>query len=146
MAFVTLEDLYGRVEVLVFSRVFAAAEHILKSDDPIVIKGALMLEGDDNTELKIRASEIELLSEARTKVARGLNIKIKTEQLNAKNLQELKEILSQFKGALPARLTIKQPDQFETVMALPQELCVEPSEEMVHQLDRLFGASVAYFV
>ncbi len=146
MAFITLEDLYGRVEVLVFSRVFSEAEHILKSDEPIVIKGALLLEGDDNTELKIRASEIELLSDARTKVARGLNIKITAEQLNPEVLQKLKDILGAHKGALPARLTIKQADQFETVMALPQELSVAPSEEIVHQLDRLFGKSVAYFV
>ncbi len=54
----------------------------------------------------------------------------------------LKEILSEYRGHVPARLTVIKPDVFETVIALPEYLKVNPTEELLSRVDRLFGRKV----
>ncbi len=57
-------------------------------------------------------------------------------------LVELKEILVAHRGEVPARLTITAPDVFETVIALPETLRVNPSDELLVRVDKLFGHKV----
>jgi DNA polymerase III subunit alpha len=142
MAFITLEDLHGTIEVLVFSKTFNECEMILKSDEPVIVRGAVMVEGEENTEVKIRAASVELLAEARAKKAKRFEMEIPVYELSDDKLVQLREILTEFKGNVPARLTITQPDQFETVIALPEQLAVSPTEELLIRVDGLFGRRV----
>ena len=41
MAFLTLEDLYGRIEVVVFPKTYDDYRRYLKQDQPVVIKGRI---------------------------------------------------------------------------------------------------------
>ena len=43
MSFAMLEDLHGKIECIVFPRVFAEYEELLKSDDPVVMTGQVNL-------------------------------------------------------------------------------------------------------
>lgn len=143
MAFLTLEDLHGTCEILVFSKVFADAETILKSDEPVLVTGTVMSEGDEeNAQIKIRASKIELLAQARTQKARRLELSIPVYALDHDKLVQLKEILVACKGDVPARLTLTSPDVFETVIALPDTLRVNPTDELLVRVDKLFGQKV----
>ncbi|MFC1609386.1 DNA polymerase III subunit alpha [Myxococcota bacterium] len=143
MAFVTLEDLHGHCEVLVFSKVFAEAEEILKGDEPVLIQGAPLIEGDDRgTTVKLRAIAIESLSEARARQTKRFEIAIPVYALNDDKLERLKELLVANRGEVPARLTITDPDVFETVIALPETLKVNPTDELLVRVDQLFGQKV----
>ncbi|MEE8409139.1 MAG: DNA polymerase III subunit alpha, partial [Myxococcota bacterium] len=142
MAFLTLEDLHGRCEVIVFSKVFKEYEAILKSDEPVLIRGALQTEGDDGTEVRLRATAIESLSEARAQRARRFDLSIPVYALNNDRLVQLKELLIANKGNVPTRLTVTKPDVFETVIALPETLRVNPTDELLVRVDQLFGQKV----
>jgi len=54
----------------------------------------------------------------------------------------LKEILVANHGDVPARLTITEPDVFETVIALPETLKVNPTDDLLVRVERLFGEKV----
>lgn len=144
MAFVTLEDLHGTCEVLVFSKAFAEAEDILKGDDPIVVRGSVTVDGDDeNAQIKLRASSIERLAEARTRSARAMRLQLAAESITEDKLKQLKSLLSRHRGEVPAHLEITHAETFQAHLALPDSLGVTPSEELLTRLERLFGQKVA---
>jgi DNA polymerase-3 subunit alpha len=143
MAFVTLEDLHGHCEVLVFSKVFAESEQLLKGSEPILVRGSPMVEGDDRgTNVKLRAVGVERLSDARASRTSRLELSIPVHALNSDKLERLKELLVANHGEVPARLTITDPHVFETVIALPETLKVNPSDELLVRVDQLFGQKV----
>jgi len=143
MAFVTLEDLHGHIEVLVFSKVFAECELLLKGTEPLLVRGSTMIEGDDRgTAVKIRCTGVELLSDTRARKTNRFELSIPVYALNDDKLTRLKELLVANRGTVPARLTITDPDVFETVIALPETLKVNPTDELLVRVDQLFGQKV----
>lgn len=61
MAFLTLEDMYGSVEVILFPKVFSDNTQFLADDAPLLIEGRLSLKEDE--EPKIIAETIKVLHE-----------------------------------------------------------------------------------
>ncbi len=150
MAFVTIEDLTGTCEVLVFSKVYAEYEQLLKCDDPVLITGAVMVDHgggkDEDNEaggaVKLRAQSVELLSDARAKKTKRLELAIPVFALTNDKLVRLRELLVQNRGDVQARLTITDPNVSETVITLPDTLKVNPTEELLIRVDKLFGQKV----
>ncbi len=61
MAFLTLEDQTGQVEVVVFPRVLSACARLLQNDKPLLVRGRLQ---NQEEEVKLLADEVLLLEEA----------------------------------------------------------------------------------
>ncbi|HYF77844.1 MAG TPA: DNA polymerase III subunit alpha [Symbiobacteriaceae bacterium] len=61
MAFLTLEDQTGQVEVVVFPRVLTACARFLQHDQPLLVRGRLQ---NQEEEVKVLADEVVLLSAA----------------------------------------------------------------------------------
>ena len=57
MAFVTLEDLFGSTEALVFPRVFERFRGALASDEPLLLRGKLSIREDDAPKLIVDSVE-----------------------------------------------------------------------------------------
>ena len=51
MAFVTLEDLYGSMELLVFPKIYSQYTGLLTEDSVVVVKGRLSLREDDTPKI-----------------------------------------------------------------------------------------------
>ncbi|MBI5508007.1 MAG: DNA polymerase III subunit alpha [Deltaproteobacteria bacterium] len=144
MAFATVEDLQGRLEVLVFAKVFAECERVLKADEPVLVRGVPLVEGEEEGQLsvKLRATHLELLSEARAKKTRRFEMAVPVYALDDDRLVRLRELLVANKGEVPTRLTITEPNVFETVIALPETLKVNPTDDLLVRVERLFGQKV----
>lgn len=57
MAFLTLEDKYGSIEAILFPRTFAKLSQKIKEDLPVLIKGNLQVEQDENPSIIINDLE-----------------------------------------------------------------------------------------
>ena len=81
MAFVTIEDLYGTAEILVFESTYMKSQQSLIEENIVLVKGRLSIrEGEKTT---IIANEIENFGEKKIKTL-NLNITGTTEQIKAK--------------------------------------------------------------
>jgi len=143
MAFLTLEDLHGSAEVIVFSDAFTKAGHILALEGPFVVQGVIDSNGDKP---KIKASEVELLEEYRQRVTSEILINLSTIGLSGDDLAKLKDILGQHKGDCTVRLKLTIPTKAESVIALSDEFKVVSSDEMVNDVERIFGSGTVTFV
>ena len=81
MAFVTLEDLYGSAEIIVFEPTYLKAQNILVEENIVIIDGRLSVREDDAT--KIVAREIRNFGENKPKML-ILNITSTSEEQKAK--------------------------------------------------------------
>ena len=81
MAFITLEDLYGSAEIIVFEPTYLKAQNILVEENIVIIDGRLSVREDDAT--KIVAREIRNFGENKPKML-ILNITNTSEEQKAK--------------------------------------------------------------
>lgn len=152
MAFITLEDLDGFVEVIVLPEIFKKSSHLFSGDEPILVKGNLDLgedgkdengEDEGNTNktpkkgAKIVASEIMSLTQAKEKVVKAVHFKLNALGLTREHLTELKKLLERYSGNCPSFLHITAPTEGETVIALHDS--VSPSPALEEGVEKLFG-------
>ncbi len=86
MAFITVEDLYGQAEIIVFDNCYQACSNILVNDNIVIIDGKLSIREDE--EPKIVARTINEFVEVKKKIFR----------LNITNLNEIEK--EKLKGAI----------------------------------------------
>ena len=89
MAFVTIEDFYGKVEVIVFDSVFSKTSSFLINENVVIVEGRLSIREDEDA--KIVATDIKEFSEEMQKHAENKSVKlntIKTLVVNITNLDE----------------------------------------------------------
>jgi len=155
MGFVTLEDLSGTVQVVVFSDLYNNCLTLLKGQDPILVRGQTD-QGEEG--VKVIAREIAALRRAEGSSSgaspsgaspigasplRELHLHLETGQVSRPQLERLKEILAGHHGSSPVSLHFRELNKKETVLALPEDLMVDPSHELIQKLDQLFGGPVA---
>jgi hypothetical protein len=117
---------------------------MLKSGEPLLVTGAVVMEGDESPVARLRVREVCLLGAAREKKTSCVHFRVPAGSLSKDRLLELKSILGRFRGACSAYLHIRLPEcGSETVLKLPEQ--VGPSEEMEHEVDSLFMGKVTEF-
>jgi len=142
MAIVTLEDLHGTVETLVFPVTFAKTGPLIKQDAIVFVKGRLSLRED---EPKIVANEIAALESVRMKYTKAIVIELVTAGLEPSALEKLKKVLSRYPGGIPAYLRFVKPGGDKTVVAMGNNYYVEPHEGLVRDIEKIFGRDVVSF-
>ena len=104
MAYCTVEDPSGNVEIIVFPDLYKASMTILQKDESVLVKGTV-----DKTEkgLKIVSTDISLLDTLATKMGQKAEISLKLPLNENVHLQTLKSILiSNGKGRYPLYLRV----------------------------------------
>ncbi len=154
MGIVTLEDMTGSLRLVCFSARSAGAqgyeqwEPLLKSDEPLVVTGIVTVNGrgeEENPARELKAEEIVRLTDLREKKTRKLSVRIPAPAVTAERLNELKRILGSHAGNTQVVLEVVMPGESETVIPLA-DLKVRPTDALLGELDRIFGAPVAEFV
>ncbi len=136
MGFVTLEDLRGTVEVVVFAEPYQEARELIKREVPLCIVGTT--DAGDET-VKIIAQEIFPLEMAPVKLTQSVHFHISTSHANSDHLNELRQVLAEHHGSCRAYLHLIIPGKSETVMELPPKLSVTPSSTLTQKVAQIFG-------
>jgi DNA polymerase-3 subunit alpha len=142
MAFVTIEDTSGQVEVLVFSKVFAEAEANLKSGEPLLFKGNIQFEGDDDSRsLKIRASEVLCLSDVRRDRTTNVALTIGADFVVPEAITQIRQICSDFPGACRVSIYVRLAGAGTAMVTCSEALSVEPNDELITAMERVLGSN-----
>ncbi len=135
MAFLTLDDKTGRVEVSVFGRVFAEFAPIIEKDTLLVVRGAVR--PDDYTGgVSVMADEILTMAQARERFAQQIRLCVPVE---AGLPQQLREQLSSFQGgSCPVVLELTH-EAAHAKMRLGEGWQVAPDQQLINALRAQWG-------
>jgi DNA polymerase-3 subunit alpha len=149
VAFFTLEDTSGRVEVKVRQQQIETYATVLTSNEPVLISGKVSFPMTDEGEEESAPREPTLLLDEAVPLADAIRAETKQIFLHVSerragpdHLGRLARVLSESPGACPVQLFIRFEDGNEAVLALPKYR-VEPSDGMLARLEKLFGEKVA---
>jgi DNA polymerase-3 subunit alpha len=163
MAFVTLEDLSGFVEVVVVPKVYQAAYDLLKGEEPLLVRGIVdageEAGGDDgegggggsngrggaSRGSKLVANEVFSLREVRERLTRRVHFRLTTPGLADDQLHTLREIVGRYRGECEGVLHLVIPNRSETIVKLPDSLKIKACDELVDDVEKLFGYNVVTF-
>jgi DNA polymerase-3 subunit alpha len=145
MARYMLEDAAGTLEVIAFPKTFEKVRHVLVSEDPILCSGQVKNEGSsESPEWKMILESAAPLSQLREQKTSRVDIHLNADMLTHDQVDELKTILANAqRGACQAVVRLKISKRSETVITLPDAWAVSPTEDLLIQLERVFGDRVA---
>jgi DNA polymerase III subunit alpha len=166
MAWVTLEDLSGSVELVVFPGKeggrsmmgkdgkwtrssgpkpgYEQWEPLLKSDDPVLVTGTVQINDRDaeSPQAELIVEEIQSLREVREKRVKRLEIRLPAALITEEKLERLRDLASKHAGATPLAVAVTLPSEAEILIGnIP--LKVQVTDELLESVNRLFGARVA---
>lgn len=128
MAFLTVEDLTGVVEVVVFPRIYQQNRLNLRVDEAVMIKGKI---SENSEEVKIICDEISAIENLL-----GGELHLKLDSLDSPMLDQVQLILSSFQGDAPVFLHF---DKEKKVIKAGREYWVDLSGAVAGRLIELLG-------
>lgn len=138
----TLEDKAGGVEVIVWPEAYRRYEAEVHSSQPVLVSGSLDV---DEERCQIIANEMAPLDSVAKDEVEQVHIQVPADITTKEDLVALKTVLTEHQGQCHTFLHLLRPDHSETVISLPEQLKVAPTEAMLTAVEQLFGSGVASF-
>lgn len=128
MAILTVEDLTGTIEVVVYPRPYLQYRQAIQADEVVLVKGKAR---ENNEEVKIIAQEISSLDSHL-----GGELHLKIESMSSPLLDQVQLILSSFKGESPVFLHLGKEKK---VIKAGEEFWVDLAGPVIRRLEELLG-------
>lgn len=141
MAFITVEDLSGSMEVLAFPKVLLAASEAVHDNAVVVIKGRVSYKEDEPSKLIVDSIvDVERYEPDKIKTdikstKNGLWLKLSS--MRSESFEETKNLLQIFEGNFPVYMYFEDTKQR---MLAPKSLWCTQSDLLVSELERVLGA------
>ncbi|MBF0123960.1 MAG: DNA polymerase III subunit alpha [Magnetococcales bacterium] len=136
MAFLTLEDVGGQIELVLFPEALREALPFIDGKQPVVVTG--LLGQDEDETLKINVEKTANLQTFRDQHCRWLTITATAALLTEERLQQLNKLLRQHSGTCRVALTIDLPDA-TLFTQLGESHCIHANDSLLESLRNLFG-------
>ncbi|MBW2108141.1 MAG: DNA polymerase III subunit alpha [Deltaproteobacteria bacterium] len=136
MAFVTLEDLQGFVEVTLFATVYRDASAFVEKDAAVFVEGRVT---KDEQSLKILADTVIPIEKAEETWTTSIRVTLDMTSLDKDKLQQLYRLLQHHKGTCNAYLHLRLPQRTETIIALPEQIRLKAGQELARAVNDLVG-------
>jgi len=139
MAYVTLEDLQGTAEIIVFPDLFKTAGDLVAPEQLVRITGTID-RGDKGT--KLRGSKIEPLAEVQKQAVKRVLIRLDDRPDISDQLLRLCDIFQRHPGGTTVCLTVLVDAVLEVETTPLPNWTVSPSEHFVSDIEEVLGKGV----
>ncbi len=143
MAYLTLEDLQGVVEIIVFPDLYKNAADLIVPERLVRITGTVD-RGDKGT--KIRGSKIEPLAEVQAQTIKRVHIRLTHRPGVTEQLPRLREVFLRHPGGTTISLTFRMDTSLEAETAPLPHLTVTPSDRFVADVEEVLGKGAIFLL
>lgn len=138
MAFITLDDKTGRIELAVFSDMFQQYRDLLVKDALLVVKGEASVD-EYSGGFKMRANEIYGIDQAQQAFARKLALRLDASQFHDHLLPRLKEIIQPHEDGRCAVTVHYTNNRAEADLVFDEQWCFRLTHGALERLNELAG-------
>lgn len=151
-----LEDRDGVIEVIAWPECYKNCEAAIIGREPVMVTGGVEFgesggsgfasdnDGeaalDFSRKAQIIADEVIPLAEARRRAAQSVDLRMFTDRFEPERIDDLRATLQRYPGGCRSYLRVIRPGDSETVIELPRELSVDPTDPFLDAAERLLGA------
>jgi DNA polymerase-3 subunit alpha len=133
MAYLTLEDDEGSVEVIVFSSLYKTVYQLIRKDAVVLVKGSI---DKDEKGVRVRALEISNLEDAGKKNVKRMEISLKSTQGSTEHLRHIRAVVREYPGDCQLYLRIRG-EASHTLIATG--IMIKPDSALVSRLETMVG-------
>lgn len=136
MAFVTVEDLTGTMELVIFPKVLEASGGAIRENAVISVRGRVSFKEEEGA--KLLADEIKDIETAagKGKKEQGGGLYLKIPSMQSEVFHKVKNLLYIFEGKMPVTLFCEDTQKYYKV---PQNLFVVPNDTLYKELKSILG-------
>ena len=144
MCFVTLDDRSGRIEATFFSDAYEEFKDAITKDAIVIVEGVVSIDDySGSNELKMRASAIYGVDEARIRFAKHLALEVSDSHFKNGFIHDLKKAIAPHQknaaeGACRVSLRYSRQD-LESTLYFGEQWSVRPNDELLQELGYLLG-------
>lgn len=139
MAYLTLEDGEGSVEVIVFPELYKNSVHVLKKDMLLLINGAI---DKDEKGVRVRGREISNLEDAGKISLKRMELRIDDSAGSSENLLSIRDLVAQYPGDCQLFLKIRL-EKSQTLIATG--ISIRPDNILLNKLEDMVGRGAVTF-
>lgn len=139
MAYLTVEDRYADIDVVVFAKSYSKYSDILEEDGAVIIQGNVAVEEGEAPRILLSAAS-RLISDSEyseTKMPAQPTLYIKVRDLSDTRINNIKRIAALNRGN--AKIVLY--DESRGKYCAMKDLLIDPSEKVISRLGSLFGIS-----
>ncbi len=145
MAYVILEDLYGSLELVVFSRALEQYRSLLRTGETVIVHGKLSAREDEEPRVLVSAIETapspdalppEEPKPAERKPVANPGVYLRVPSLDSREWKRAQRILRVLEGETPVYIRAADTGK---LMRAPRELWVDPHAVLIGELERALG-------
>jgi DNA polymerase-3 subunit alpha len=137
MAFLTIEDFEGTMELLAFGDSYEKYKHLLAVDAMVLVHGNTSVREDDKKP-KLRIDRVMALSESREKLTKSVHVRIKTGGLEEAFIQEIRDECAKSQGACSLILHVVTGENSEYRIKA-NNVTINPAKETIERLRNKAG-------
>ncbi|RZA03540.1 MAG: hypothetical protein EOP11_16015, partial [Proteobacteria bacterium] len=145
MAFLTLEDFGGKIEVVVFPKSYEKCKDAVRTGNVVVVRG--QVEGNEQG-AKVLASHIESLEKAsmeKIKAVRTVVFRLDPYNTSRDQLQNLKKLCLKTQGTCRGVIEYTAPDGVRARFQFPDALTFSADYAFIQEVKEIFGRDVLGF-
>ena len=145
IAYFTLEDQSGQIELFVSSKKVDEYREILSRDEPLLVTGTVDTpfgEGEASRE-RLRFLDAKPLARVRAEKSSLLDIKLNADLVSEDQLRALEKVLRMHAGACRSVLRMEIPMRSESILALGDDYKIAASDDLLARIEQIFGERVA---
>lgn len=142
MAFLTLEDLTGKIEVVVFPRTYENVHPYCKTGEIVVITAAVEVAEKAG---KLMANKIQPVSDFandKLKSVSTIVLRLEKEMVTEEKLRELGSMCQEFQGTCRGIIEYDLGEGLYAKMALPEDNCLSSDPRFIDRVKEMFGNHV----
>ncbi len=139
MAYITLEDDEGRIDIIVFSDLYRKYPQLMHKDAVILVKGTI---DRDEKGIRVRAREISPIEDVGKTMMNNLEIALKDSAVMRENLKNIRGVVDRYPGRCPVILKISLD---ESQALIETGITVNPDTVMIDSIESIVGKGSVTF-
>lgn len=136
MAFVTIEDLEGSFDIVLFPSLYKEYANILEEDRIIIVKGRYSSNGERKS---VTVNELFEPNEAMENLIEGITININLIGFTENNIDRIHSLIESYKGNAWVKFIINDPGKFSAEIKAGEKYKVKPGFALLSQLNDILG-------